>query len=432
MFRFCTLLLLVGAGGNPVVAASPDPKSLVVPPADIAKARDLVEKLGNDEFAVREDAERELARMGRLARVALLEAATNDPSTEVRSRCLTLLPKATSLELKARLETFLADADGKYEHDLPGWDGFRSLARNEWSIFGYPVYANRSLDRAAREVFADLLATSANRQILLAASGYQPELGGLVATRRQELYSQKYPRAVFINGMVTQPGLRREPTAADITTLLFGESLVPNNVPPRTAPISVLLSASGFMSAAQNPDDKGKVYRAIAIAWLDSRKDPVDMTYATTVASSLGLPEHACRIAARIFEAKGAVVYQRGNAAAILARLGNKSHLPLLEKALGESTVLTSIRVNVPGKPVNEWPVHEVQIRDVALAVSLILSGEKLEDYGFTDQYKANGVGGATYSYTRYYLTEANRPEALVKFGFWKLKQSLKGVPAAP
>ena len=53
--------------------------------------------------------------MGRFARPALIEGATGDPDPEVRARCHELLPRATAIEMKARLDAFLADADGKYE-----------------------------------------------------------------------------------------------------------------------------------------------------------------------------------------------------------------------------------------------------------------------------------------------------------------------------
>ena len=97
-----------GVSGMPsVAAASPDPKTLTVPAQELSKARELVHQLGSEQFADREKAELELAKMGRLARPALLEGVNTDPNPEVRSRCSDLLPKATALDLKARIEVFL-------------------------------------------------------------------------------------------------------------------------------------------------------------------------------------------------------------------------------------------------------------------------------------------------------------------------------------
>ena len=97
-------LLLAG----PVLAGSPDPKSLEIPAEELSRARELVQQLGSEQYAEREEAEQELAKMGRLARPALLEAANTDANQEIRSRASGLLPRATSLDFKARLDVFLA------------------------------------------------------------------------------------------------------------------------------------------------------------------------------------------------------------------------------------------------------------------------------------------------------------------------------------
>ena len=66
--------------------------------------------------------------------------------------------------------------------------------------------------------------------------------------------------------------------------------------------------------------------------------------------------------------------------------------------------------------------VSEIQVRDVALAVSILLSGQKLEDYGFNDQHKANAIASTVqnYSYSRYYLREGDRKAAFEKWKIWK------------
>ena len=172
------------------MAGSPDPKSLEIPADELSRARELVQQLGSDQYATREKAEQELARMGRLARPVLLEAANTDPNQEVRARCSSLLPKATALDLKARIDVFLADAEGKYEHDLPGWHQFRGVLREEWSLFGFDVWSDRSLDKPARAVFAEIIASPDNRQIMMAAGGSKTELASIASARRQELYAR--------------------------------------------------------------------------------------------------------------------------------------------------------------------------------------------------------------------------------------------------
>ncbi len=419
----CALLVLATATGTATPAPpSPDPQTLDVPMDQLSRARELVRQLGSEQFAERERAEEELSKMGRLARAALLEAVNDDPDAEIRTRCQTLLPRANTLEMKARLEVFLADADGKYEHNLPGWNEFSSLVRDEWTFLGHPIWTDKSLDKAARKVFADLISTQANRYVMLAVGSRDTDLGQLVSARRQELYSLKYPRVMVVGGVVRQPTVRRDPTVADIATLLFAESYAPRAGSTRTNSISVLISSSGFTAAAARGDDTARVYKAIAAAWLESRQDVMDMYYAMNIASNLGLSDQGCRLAARLFESKGAISSYRGMAAATLARLGNKTHLPLLEKAMTDTAVVYTVRKAVAGKPVNEWETHEIQVRDVALAVSVILAGQKIDDYGFIDQYRTNGINGVSYSHTRHYLTEDRRQAAFDKWKAWREK----------
>src|SRR4051794_3874459 len=90
-------------------AASPNPDDLVATPELQVKARALVRQLGSDEFSAREDAQKQLAALGRLARPALVAGVNTSPDPEVRLRCAELLPAATALDNRAKIDTFLAD-----------------------------------------------------------------------------------------------------------------------------------------------------------------------------------------------------------------------------------------------------------------------------------------------------------------------------------
>ena len=273
-------------------------------------------------------------------------------------------------------------------------------------------------------MFAELLATPINRQVVMAVGGPESELGPLAAARRQELYNQKYGRIIVGGGIVARPTTRREPTIDDIAALLFAEAHAPaGGGGVRTVSISILLSSSGFYNAVKASDEKGKVYQALIAAWIDSRQDPQEMYSALTVAGTqLAMPDQACRLALRLLDAKGAQVYHRGQAAATLARFGNKGHIPLLEKTIGDSSVLTTLRRNVVKDGKNELVTNEIQMRDVALAVSIVLAGQKPEDYGFQDQFKNNNNPNISFSYTRYLLDEDQRKAAFDKWKAWREK----------
>lgn len=422
MLRIGTIVILVLGLAPAAGASNPDPKSLTISPEDLSRARALVQQLGSEQFLERERAEHALAEMGRLARPILLEAVNSDPNPEVRMRCSALLPKANALDLKARLEVFLTDVEGRYDHDLPGWNEFRTVVRNEWTLLGHVVWSNTALDKPARAVFAELVSTPENRAILLAANESRAELGQLVAARRQDLYNQKIRRTVVVNGMIVTPPVRREPTTADLATLLFAESLVPSRFIPRGTAMSTLLANSTFTrDITQDSDPAAPVYRAIATAWLESRQDPIEMYQAMSIARSFNMPNQTVRLAVRLLTNPGTTASYRGLAATQLAQLGTKEHLPLLEKLLDDSAVLTTVARSVVKDGRNEIQRYEIQVRDVGLAVSILLSGQKFEDYGFVDLV-ANPAGLATYSYTRRYLPEDKREAAFQKWKQWRAK----------
>jgi hypothetical protein len=391
-----------------IPAISPNPEVLAIPPEAQSQARALVEQLGSEDHARREVAQRQLKELGRLARPALLAGASSR-CPETRFRCAQLLPRATALDVKARLDTFLADKEGKYEHDLPAWETFRAVACREFSCLGHVISFDRPLTAAAREMFAELYAAPGHRRVLTAIDGPRLELIDLVASRRQELYNLRYAR-----GDNEQP---RDPTHDEIAMLLLAESRVGSQAAPRRLNTSYLLSGSGFTTAVRGTDEKGKVYRAIAIAWLNSRNEPRDMYNAIGIATNLDLTDQACGLAAELLAMPGVTARYRGRAASSLVTTGNKTHIPLLEKVIENPVVVASVSsvVTVQGVPVEVY--HEIELRDLALAISILLAGKNPDDFGFADRYPDSPDDSQSFSYTRYYFLDgAARKTAFAKW----------------
>lgn len=409
MPRYVLAVALAGAWAAAGAAAppSPDPKSLAVPPEQLAKARELVQKLGSEAFAERELAERELAGMGRLARPVLLDAVSTDPDPEVRQRCDALLPRATAAEMKARLDTFLADTDGKYEHDLPGWAKVRATVRGEFGLFGWTWAARPNADKAARLLFTDFVTVPGGRELLAALDRDRATAGQLVALRKQELYQAKYPR----NGTPA-----RNPSLAEIAVVVFAESQVPSKFVPRAAALTSVVTTSGLGAAIQAGDEKGRALRAVTVAWFDSRTDGPDLYTALTLANNMGLNEPAGRLAARTLSTPGVQGFYRGQALATMVRLKMTDQLPAVERAFTDASVLsTTIRV-VNGVQVRQT----IEVRDAALAAALVLTDQDPNEYGFENFPKA--IGGA-FSYTQARLPEDKRKAAFEKWAEWKAKR---------
>jgi hypothetical protein len=417
MLRFSVAILALAspiapaattALGAPPTKVDPDPKSLVVPTEEQSKARQLVQKLGSDAFAEREDAERDLAAMGRFARAALLDGVNLDPDPEIRARCRTLLPKANAEELQVRLDSFMADTEGKYEHDLPGWHKLRATVRGEWKAFGWTFTARPTADKAARELYIEFMKAPGGRQLMAAVDGPAAELGQAVATRKTELYSAKYPR---ISGVAS-----RNPSVAEVAVAVFAESQVHSRSVPRSMAITTVLQTSGLPLLAQGTDDRAVAMRAVLNAWFDSRTEGPELYSAMMLASNIQNNDAAGRLAARVMTTSGVQGYYKGQALSILVRLKMHDQLPAIEKAFTDTTVLTT---NI--KIVNGMQVRQsVEVRDAALAAALVMTGQDPIDYGFEFFPKGAAPGSFSYAWAR--IPDDKRKEAFEKWKEWREK----------
>ena len=411
---FGLVALIVAVG--PVAAASPNPNDLIVPPAEQARARELVRKLGSEVYDTREAAHGELAKMGRLAFPSLMEGINATPSSEAGFRCRELLPQACAADLQARIDTFLADTEGKYDHDLPGWNQFRKVTGNS---------------KAARTAFTELLGEAENRDILLAVGGPANDLDTIVAARKQEIYNWRIGRIPGRPigagvGPVGGPASRREPTVADVVTLLFAESQVPSKNVPRGIVALSIFTTPTVVAAISDGSEKGRVYKALAAHWIETREDPASLYQGMNFATTLGLNDQAIGAAAKLVANTGGATSYRLYAVMTLARLEAKQHLPVVEALLTDETQPGARVVRfVGGQQVN----HEAQVRDVALAAALLLTGQEPTDYGFTTQYGDSGPN--KYNYMNWILAADRRAAAFEKWKAWRADHPVADKPTA-
>ncbi|HYH65604.1 MAG TPA: hypothetical protein VD866_12980 [Urbifossiella sp.] len=389
-------LVLTAALAPAAPPVDPDPKHLVVPPAEQARAAALVEKLGSPRYDEREKAQDDLAAMGRKAVPALTEALARHASAEVRARCQTIYPRARADDLEARLAVFVADEGGKFEHDLPGWPEFRQVTAGCGPV--------------ARTVFAEIVANPLGRELLITDLPPQ-DLGLRIALRKQEMYQKRYNP--------TRPGQVQEPAAVEVLALMLAETRVPSRHVPRSNFSVIIYQSSGFVSAI-NGGTQARVYRAIAGKWVASRDDAVLMVQALSVGQALDLPEVA-DLGARMVKTAAVTPLNKAQAAMAVAKVGNAKHLPALESAFKDEAPLAVAGVIIAGPggaPVAKAP-PAMQLRDVALAAALLLTQQDPTEYGFE---VTNPPPRATtrLQYTTWRLTAERRAAAFEKWAEWR------------
>lgn len=413
MTRASVALLLWVALAGPAVPADPDPTSLAVPAATAARATALVAALASRDYQERDDATRELRRLGRLAYPALRDALRTNSNQEVRFRVEMVLPAARLADLEARLECLLADTDGKYRHDhLPGGRAFlAAVGRTE----------------AGRNLFAAML-RSDNRPLLLAADDPEPDLRRKFDDRRDAL------------GLIPGRYSYVEITDEDVASILLVESVLPDSgvvgggfAPPvgrigrfggTTASNNAFLSTLG---AALSDDKRREAMGGVVRRWMETRDHPQSVSVAVGAMDRHGLAD-ALPAARNLIAGKvaGGPISFRAQALAYLARFGTADDLPAFEKLFGDKVTLT---VGVPNGPISRR--YTIQLRDVALAMALLLNGEDPTNYGFDFRYVRGGSDSQKHNPQAYYFdaeSEERQDElrlaAFVKYADWKAKKA--------
>ncbi len=386
MAAFVRRLGAVGAAlllaALPGVAASPDPATLRVLPEETARARVLVRRLGSDIFRERDDATRELGAMGRRALVALDEARS-DPDPEVSARVGQLHPRATRDEMTARAAAFLADADGKYEHDIPAWPKFRAALGD---------------GPAGRELLTELLADRANLDVLIQLGGASAALtpgltalaGGSAAVRLEAAPPVGLHRALAARKQLLQAAMNplptvratgvvpKLPTPAEFALVLLAESFAPEvESPPDGTQFATAqhFYAQGVKQAIDGGQKFAPALRQLTWRWLESRPGPRGPSTAVGLGLFLQLdPNRLAGLAARTLRQRSGIPHDSAQAVAAVAQAKGVEHLAALTAAFTDERPLFS-QANLGG--------FDVHVCDFALATAVQLTGQRPEDYGF-------------------------------------------------
>jgi hypothetical protein len=405
-------LVMCGLWAAPLFGTSPDPKDLAIPPEELAKARDLIRRLGSEIYRDREEAQVELAKMGRMARPVLLEAASTDPDPEVRFRCSRLLPKAGADDLKARLDTFLADTESKYDHNLPGLKQFRKIVGS---------------DKLARDLFVDIIKSPYNVELLQMLEKSTAEAGRAIADRRMGMWSL-IQRQNFGGRIQPPPQISLQ----DIACLIFAETVVPakdiprNNMWNYVTGVTFIQQASSITAINNSGATHSEPYKLIIGKWMESRDDVMELNQlAYPVGQTLRGFKESLPLLRRIVTTEGVAGYAKGQALMYLVQQRGKEEQGFLRTLLTNDTLVTTVwfGVNAP----NQAPMqHQCLLRDVALAMLISHTGQKMTDYGylFPPGVVQNGqnIGYGNYAFP----TDEARNAAMVKFAFWRMKQSGK------
>jgi HEAT repeat protein len=345
MRRFIVFAAVVMTGISlPAASLGADSKSAELTPAETARLRGLIQQLGDRSFKVREHAASQIVAYGRLA-APFLREAQNNSAAEIRTRSARLLPIAMQHDLEKIIKSFLDDKDGKQSAGLAGWGRFKEVAGN---------------DETARQLFVDL--HRVDNDLLEQIDSDPAGAATKVNARCQEfMQARNFGQAV---GTTTQ-----------VAVMLFAVL----NPKLKLDANSQNMFSSGLytMSFQQRGKDmlkENSAVRRMLVQYILTGSQTVNYQNMYLVAN-LELKE-GVDIAKKFLKGSERDPYTRSMALAILGKIGSRSEIPEVLPFLDNTSSVGSVQF---GNGVN----INTQMRDVALATLVQVSGLNMADYDF-------------------------------------------------
>ncbi len=323
--------------------------ALVPAMAQPPQAQELVQQLGAAQFHLREQAAEALISLGPEALEALRQGAQS-PDAEVRHRCRELLEVIRRRLLQQQVQLLLHHPEKANPALLPGWKLFvQQLGSSQAQVAR--VYQKALL--SLQELFLVWDNLPQFRQLLqqaileayIRSRGYWP--GG-------------HPSSEELTGLFVLSTRRDLPLdQGSLLTLLF-------------------LSYSPPFSQQVRQGAQAAALRRLLGRWLQQHQDRLPTERVISWGMYFQLPQ-TIGPATRLLSAAGANPYSVQSALLVVARFGSApQHLALVQKHFDNQAVVYRQR-----RRSNE--VWIVQVRDVALAVAIYLSGKDPRQFGFRE-----------------------------------------------
>jgi hypothetical protein len=331
-------MVALALGAAPASAPRTVPKRVAAAaPVDsraaAARAQQLVPRLGNDSFDVREQASAALKELGLAAKPALL-AGLQSQDAEIRARCRRLLPQIMDEDFSNRLSALISNKHKQAQPDFPAWRQFVAMV-------GDDAYTRRlffEMQRSERE--------------LMQAIESGPELTReMLEYRSLEFQSQR--------SLVYRPGYGQLPIGS-AAALFFAAAQPGVKTSEQLAVNLQVLGSHPSVQMAMRSGPQVEPMQRILNAWVSVATGPVTSYQAFMLALRYRLPA-ALEPALATLKADGVPATSRRGALLVVGMFGKREHAPLVAPLLQDSTPCGT--VSLQRRPM------EVEVRDTALAV---------------------------------------------------------------
>lgn len=317
-------------------------------PADAAgQAEILVQKLHSPSYRIREHATSELKKLGLPAKESLL-AGLKDPDAEVRIRCQRVLAIVMEQDFQNRLQAFAADREGTGDHQLPGWERFRKQV---------------GTDVNARSLFVEM--QRAESAVMEATESSAERAGEVLAARCQQIQEMLYG-ANF--------GERKQPGLGTLTAMYFLSADPQVPITDQTVNNLGNFTYQQSFQTAINGGPRAELLRKLLGAWVGRTVNSAGQFHGLMLSLRYDLRE-GLEPAVTVCKQAGAQPAVMQHAILVVGKFGGKEHLPVLESLLDEHGECMTFQIN------NQQ--YKLEVRDLALAALLHMTGQELKEYGF-------------------------------------------------
>jgi len=349
------VLLLIVIGAGTVEDALAQEESSSGPTGE-----DLIARLGDQEYEIRELAEDQIMQRG-ADMLPLLRDARRSPDPEIRRRATTLYQH---LSERVRKENFARFAEMADDVDLPGWKRFQ--ARHGDTL-------------ETRQLYVSILKDEWN---VITALETQPQMMDYLLFQRankirEELYG---PNHVQIS---------QGTAAAMLHATSFEDVRITD---PTLDQLKFLLAAPQVTTSLQDPESAGPLL-SVFDQWLETnlkagRFTPEMRFVVLTTCLREGIKSGKI-VAKQMLDERASPVYQNGfgqfgainatqqmmYAMLAIAKLGDKEDIEYLQQYLDDQTEVSL--------PTVQGDQFSTQLKDVALVAVLHLSGENPKEFGY-------------------------------------------------
>ncbi len=379
MARYLTLIAgwLVLLGFSTLAPAAEEAADAVSKEAQ----QKLVQQLGDSSYAAREEAAKRLISQGLAAKPVLTEALDH-ADLEIRIRVHHILARIQQSELDARLAAFITDVHGEDDHGLPGWEPYRELVGG---------------GREARRLFVEMIRTEAS--LLTAYEKGADELPQLFTVRVASLQ----PHVIGGSNQTNEI-----PSETMATLLLIGADKISGQ---NSVSMSQLYSLLNHPTAhlAITSGKHSPVLIELLEAWVTCGNLTVSH-YGMMLALKYDLREAGLQQANKIISQQTTSSSMLQYAIVAVGKYGDEKHIPLLESLLDNEKVCHTWS----NAALKKNGSIKIQVRDVALAIILHMTGRDPAKYGF--KLLRENPETLYYIYTFGFIEEEEREAAHAKW----------------